>query len=86
MSTKLGGCGLHRCDACGRGYMWGCGHSDAQERNARRHNRTHKHAERRCRCFGHDHCDPKTCKLAGIQIPGYAPFYQHTGDPEEAEL
>lgn len=66
------------CGVCGREYQWGCGHTRSQERDVERHQKTRKHQERRCRCFGHDYCDPKTCELAGIQIPGYMPFYQHT--------
>lgn len=78
MSDKPQGSGPKHCDACGRLYSWGCGHSKKQERDARCHRATKAHAERRCKCFGHDHCDPKKCKLAGIRIPGYLPFYQHT--------
>jgi hypothetical protein len=78
MSDKPFGSGAHHCDACGRRYTWGCGHSRSAERDARRHNATKKHARRECMCFGHDHCDPKTCSNAGKHIVGYAPFYQHT--------
>lgn len=84
MSGKQNGSGPKHCDVCSRVYTWGCGHSGSQEFAARKHNATRKHAERRCRCFGHDHCDPKTCKLAGIQISGYVPFYQHTEPKAEA--
>lgn len=78
MSTKVGGAGIGRCDACQRPYSWGCGHSGSQEWDARRHNMTKLHADRRCKCFGHDHCNPSTCKLAGVRVLGYFPFYQHT--------
>jgi hypothetical protein len=83
MSAKPHGEGATYCDACGRRYTWGCGHSGSQERDARRHFATKKHAERRCKCFGHDHCDPKTCKLAGTRTPGYMPFHQHTEKPAD---
>lgn len=78
MSDKPGGAGKGRCDVCFRVYTWGCGHSGSQERDARRHNQTKKHADRECECYGHDHCDKATCDLAGIHISGYMPFYQHT--------
>jgi hypothetical protein len=81
MSNKPNGAGAHTCDVCFRAYTWGCGHSGSQEHDARRHRGTKAHAEKRCRCYGHDHCDPKTCPLAGIRIVGYVPFYQHTPDP-----
>lgn len=81
MSTKPGGAGAHHCDCCGRSATWGCGHSFSQERDARRHNLTKKHAERRCMCYGHDHCDRKTCELAGKRTVGYMPFHQHTPNP-----
>jgi hypothetical protein len=78
MSTKPNGAGAGHCDVCFRAYTWGCGHSGSQEHEYRRHRATKAHAERRCKCYGHDHCDPKACKLAGIRISGYLPFYQHT--------
>ena len=78
MTDKLNGSGKHNCDVCGRAYTWGCGHSGSQEYASRKHRATRRHKERRCACFGHDHCDPKSCKLAQTQTPGYAPFYQHT--------
>jgi len=82
MSDKPNGSGKGHCDVCGREYTWGCGHSGSQEYAARKHNGTRAHANRKCKCFGHDHCDPKTCKLAGVRIPGYVPFYQHTEERE----
>jgi hypothetical protein len=85
MSGKTGGAGAGYCDVCERRYSWGCGHSGSQESAARKHNQTRAHAERRCMCYGHDHCDPKMCKLAGKQTPGYLPFHQHTPDPNEIE-
>lgn len=78
MSSKPNGAGLEHCDVCVRKYTWWCGHSGSQESKARRHYGTRAHAERRCKCFGHDRCDPKTCKLAGVRVPCYVPFYQHT--------
>jgi hypothetical protein len=78
MSAFLGGAGSGYCDVCERRYAWGCGHSNSQERDARRHNLTKKHLDRKCMCYGHDHCDPKTCKLAGKRRTGYVPFHQHT--------
>jgi hypothetical protein len=83
MSDKENGFGAGHCDVCGRAYSWGCGHSGSQEWSYRKHRATSKHKERRCRCYGHDHCDPKTCKLAGIQISGYFPFHQHTEPQKE---
>jgi hypothetical protein len=70
--------GKRYCEVCQRDATWGCGHTGSQERDARRHEATKKHAAKECACYGHDHCDPKTCKLAGIRIPGYLPYYQHT--------
>jgi hypothetical protein len=81
MSDKANGLGAGVCDVCGRRYSWGCGHSGSQERDARRHYATAKHAARECRCYGHDHCSPAACDLAGLRIPGYLPFYQHTEAP-----
>ena len=74
------------CGVCGREYQWGCGHTRSQERDVERHQKTRKHQERRCKCFGHNYCDPKTCELAGIQIPGYIPFYQHTPKDQQTQL
>jgi len=84
MSTKPGGVGKGLCDVCQRSYTWGCGHSRSQESRARRHYATAKHANRECRCYGHDHCDPNKCGLAGKRVPGYVPFHQHT-KPKSAE-
>jgi len=81
MSDKPNGSGKGYCDVCHREYRWGCGHSGSQESAARRHIGTQRHKDRQCECFGHDYCDPRRCKLAGIQQPGYAPFHQHTPDP-----
>jgi hypothetical protein len=78
MSAKPHGAGAGHCDACGRAYIWGCGHSGSQESRARRHNATRKHQARECECFGHDYCDPTSCALAHIRIAGYTPFEQHT--------
>jgi len=78
MSDKVGGAGKGYCDVCFRRYTWGCGHSASQERDFRRHCLTAKHKERRCMCFGHDHCNPDTCNLAQQRTPGYIPFTQHT--------
>lgn len=79
MSDKPSGAGKNQCDVCFRSYTWGCGHSGSQEGKARRHRETLAHTQRRCMCFGHDVCDPKTCKLHGKTTPGYLPFYQHMG-------
>ena len=84
MSSKQNGLGPGVCDVCGRAYTWGCGHSGSQESEFRRHYATKLHADRKCKCFGHDHCDPTTCKLAGSHTPGYMPFYQHTEKPLQA--
>jgi hypothetical protein len=78
MSDKPHGLGPTLCDVCERRYTWGCGHTGSQEADARRHYATRAHQERRCWHFGHDYCDPKTCKLAGTHVPGYAPFHMHT--------
>jgi len=78
VSAKPYGLGAGYCDACGRARSWGCGHSGSQESRARRHRATRKHQARECACYGHDHCDPLTCKLAQKRIPGYVPFHQHT--------
>lgn len=78
MSDKPNGFGKGACDVCARDYTWGCGHSGSQESRFRRHRGTRKHAERRCMCYGHDNCSPSSCALAGRQIPGYVPFYQHS--------
>ncbi|MHB8387672.1 MAG: hypothetical protein ACYDDA_13730 [Acidiferrobacteraceae bacterium] len=83
MSTKPNGLGAKLCDVCGRLYTWGCGHSGSQESDSRRHYATAKHKARECMCYGHDHCDPKTCPLAGKRTPCYVPFYQHTPEPEK---
>jgi len=83
VSTKVHGLGAGHCDVCGRSYTWGCGHSGSQERDFRRHYATGKHKRRECECYGHDHCDPAVCNLAGTQIVGYVPFHQHTEDPRE---
>lgn len=85
MSTKPGGVGAGHCDACGRAYTWGCGHSASQEAASRKHDTTQKHKERRCACYGHDYCDPKKCSLAGITISGYMPFEQHTPNPKSLD-
>ena len=82
-SDKPEGFGVGRCDVCGRVNTWGCGHSGSQESAARKHRTSRTHKERRCECYGHDHCDPRKCKLAGIHISGYAPFHQHT-EPKES--
>lgn len=81
MSDKPGGSGKGYCDVCGRAYTWGCGHSGSQEAASRKHDASAKHKRRECKCYGHDYCDPKKCKLAGITIPGYLPFHQHTPKP-----
>ena len=81
MSDKPNGFGKGHCDVCGRSWTWGCGHSGSQEYAARKHRGTKKHERRECKCFGHDHCDPQKCKLAGIKIRGYFPYYQHTDPP-----
>ena len=85
MSAKPGGQGANHCDVCGRIYTWGCGHSGAQESRARRHLATRKHKNRECECYGHNHCNPAVCKLAGKRIPGYVPFHQHTEAPVPVE-
>lgn len=82
MSTKANGSGAGVCDVCQRSYLWGCGHTGSQEYAARKHYATQKHKNRKCKCYGHNHCAPEKCKLAGIKIAGYLPFYQHTPRPE----
>jgi hypothetical protein len=81
MSDKLGGSGKEYCDVCGRKYTWGCGHSSSQEAKSRAHDLTEKHIRKECKCYGHDYCDPKKCKLAGVMVLGYVPFKQHTPKP-----
>ena len=82
MSDKPNGFGAEHCDVCGGTRSWGCGHSGAQEAEARRHRRTKTHERRECMCFGHDHCDPRVCKMAGQTTSGYMPNDQHTPEPK----
>lgn len=73
------------CPVCGRRDSWGCGHSAAQRRAARRHNATRLHRSGACWHFDHADCDPSECRLAGnvgadgvpIHGAGFVPLVSH---------